>query len=140
MVGHKIHPQLIEDCHVLGERDGGTLLLHRNAAVPWFILVPDTDREELLQLPTEQLTTVMRDAACIADYIRERFQLEKVNVAALGNVVPQLHLHLVGRRPGDPCWPRPVWGNLEQSAEWPEETVAEFRNALGRNPNRENTR
>lgn len=130
MSSRSIHPQLLADCHVLGQRDGGALLLHRNATVPWFILVPDTDEEELLQLPPVQLTTLMQDAASIAAFIRERFELEKVNVAALGNVVPQLHLHLVGRKPGDACWPRPVWGNLEETAEWPEQSLAEFRTAL----------
>lgn len=131
MSSRSIHPQLLADCHVLGPRDSGTLLLHRNATVPWFILVPDTSEEELLQLPPVQLKTLMQDAASIAAFIRERFQLEKVNVAALGNMVPQLHLHLVGRKPGDACWPRPVWGNLEGTAEWPEQSLAEFRTALG---------
>jgi diadenosine tetraphosphate (Ap4A) HIT family hydrolase len=126
MNNFKVHPQLLADCHVLGTLDSGQLLLHRNAALPWFILVPETDCEDLLDLPDEARAQVMSDAKATADFIKAHFGLTKINVAALGNVVPQLHLHVIGRSHKDPCWPNPVWGNLTVKEIWPEEVVKNF--------------
>lgn len=111
-----LHPQLQTDCHWLGQAPSGQVLLHRNALVPWLILVPATDAPGLLQLPRPERLRVLDDCARLDDYLRGRWMLDKVNFAAIGNLVPQLHLHLVGRRRGDGCWPLPVWGHLREVA------------------------
>ncbi|MEP1470426.1 MAG: HIT family protein [Halieaceae bacterium] len=125
-----IHPQLLADCHILGKLGSGHLLLHRNAALPWFILVPETDCEDLLALPDDLREQVMTDAKSVAGFIKTHFGLSKINVAALGNVVPQLHLHVIGRHPKDPCWPNPVWGNLNIEEAWPEDVVKRLSEQL----------
>jgi len=108
----QIHPQLLADCHYLGSLAATELLLNRNAALPWFILVPDTSMGDVLDLPEHHREVVMADCAAVATFIKQLLGYEKVNFAGLGNVVPQMHLHVIGRRVGDPCWPQPVWGNL----------------------------
>ena len=107
-----IHPKLLEDCHLLGRLAHSTVLLQRNAALPWFILVPSTDLEDVLDLPGESLAKVVAEAAALSAFIKRELGYQKVNFAGLGNVVPQMHLHVIGRRAGDACWPQPVWGNL----------------------------
>ena len=127
----EIHPQLLRDCHHLGRLGSGALLLHRNASLPWFILVPDTDLADVLDLPEAQRADVLADSARVSRFIKEYLACPKLNFAGLGNQVPQMHLHLVGRRPGGACWPQPVWGNLPdggaysigQLQEWTRELV-----------------
>ena len=130
MTEQDVHPQLLADCHVLGGMHSGLLLLHRNAVLPWLILVPDTHETELVFVPEPQRGEILRDAETVARYLRDDRECKKVNMAALGNQVPQLHLHLVGRSEGDACWPKPVWGHLEHSAEWDKTEIDAFRQAL----------
>lgn len=108
----EIHPQLLQDCHLLGQLDAGTLLLSRNALLHWFILVPESDSADLLDLPPATLHQVMADCRAVSRFLKDQLGYPKVNFAGLGNVVPQMHLHIIGRREGDACWPQPVWGNL----------------------------
>lgn len=109
----RIHPQLLVDCHVLGRLKHCHVLLHKNALVPWFILVPETGVTELLEVPAPLREQIMGECAAVAAFIKRRFHSTKINLAALGNLVPQLHLHVIGRSDNDACWPRPVWGNLD---------------------------
>ena len=125
-----IHPRLLEDCHTLGPMSSGLLLLNRNAAIPWFILVPDTDRQDLLDLDPEKLDAVMADCRSVSRFLKERLDYTKVNFAGLGNVVPQMHLHIIGRREDDPCWPQPVWGNLAAQAAYTEDTLSTWQREL----------
>ena len=108
----RIHDQLLADCHRIGRFELCHVLLHRNAAVPWFILVPETEVAEFLDLREHLRTLALKEAGAVARFIKQELGCEKINFAAIGNVVPQLHLHVVGRRPDDPCWPAPVWGHL----------------------------
>ena len=112
----EIHHQLSADCHYLGTLPICHVLLHKNAMLPWFILVPEVDVEDLLDVDTETRNRIMQEAAWISTFIKHEMQCSKVNVAALGNVVRQLHVHVVGRNPGDGCWPLPVWGNLKTAS------------------------
>jgi diadenosine tetraphosphate (Ap4A) HIT family hydrolase len=112
----EIHPQLLHDCHRLGKLRLCHVLLHKNAAVPWLILVPETaPTGDLLDLPEHVRNLAMDEAAIAACFIKNEFAVSKINFAAIGNVVPQLHLHVVGRHADDPCWPAPVWGNLVEA-------------------------
>jgi diadenosine tetraphosphate (Ap4A) HIT family hydrolase len=126
----ELHPQLLADCHLLGETPGGTLLLARNAALHWLILVPDSREQDLLDLPPVTLQQVLAECQRLAAYLKQALGYPKVNFAALGHVVPQLHLHLVGRRENDPCWPQPVWGNLPAGPAWSETELEGLRRAL----------
>ena len=119
-----IHPQLRLDAHYLGKFPSSHVLLHKNAVLPWFILVPETEIADLLDLPDDLRVSVIDEAAVISEFIKRTLGYSKVNFAGIGNVVPQLHLHVVGRRPDDPCWPAPVWGNLRETREY---SAAELR-------------
>ena len=99
-------------------------MLHKNAALPWFILVPETAVSDLLDVPEARRAWALKEARHVAKLIKQDLRFPKVNFAAIGNVVPQLHLHVVGRKPGDPCWPAPVWGHLTEVREY---TAAELR-------------
>ena len=125
-----IHPQLMSDCHHLGSLRATQVLLHRNADLPWFILVPDTILTDLLDLPEEHRQAVLADCAVISEFIKGVLGYSKVNFAGLGNVVPQMHLHIVGRSERDPCWPQPVWGNLPPGGEYTAQLLQEYRDEL----------
>lgn len=124
-----IDKQLQADCHQLGIFRDIAILLHKNAILPWFILVPlstDTKFRELYELSSRQRGHLQQLADALSKYLIAR-DSEKINIAALGNVVEQLHLHLIGRRRDDCCWPDPVWGNLTGSEDYPESAQQEIR-------------
>ena len=132
LLGHAVHPQLRADTHTIAELPSGTLLLHRNAALPWFILVPDVgpkDIRDLLDLDPDRLQQVLTDSQRIQSILREG-GATKINFASLGNVVPQLHVHVIGRHQDDDCWPAPVWGNLTAGPEWSEDALDRYRAQL----------
>lgn len=128
----QIHPQLLADSHRLGRLACCHVLLHRNAALPWFILVPETEAVDLLDMPVDQRAAAINEAARIGQFVKQQLGYPKTNFAAIGNVVPQLHLHIVGRKPGDACWPAPVWGHLMQIQNYRAETIKDIREALTR--------
>jgi diadenosine tetraphosphate (Ap4A) HIT family hydrolase len=119
MVQFEIHHRLLGDCHRLGRLQLCHLLLHKNAVVPWFILVPELDLPgDLFDLPEPVRRLAIAEAGTAARFIRNELDCDKINFAAIGNIVPQLHLHVVGRRPDDSCWPAPVWGNLVDTRDY----------------------
>ena len=132
MFNFEIHPQLLADCHRLGRLEFCHVLLNKNALLPWFILVPETAVSDLLDLPEPQRTAALHEAAVIGQCIKRHLGYAKINFAAIGNIVPQLHLHVVGRKPGDRCWPAPVWGHLVESQHYSDRRVGEIRELLVR--------
>ena len=130
MTPQDIHPQLQQDCYYLGELASCAVLLHRNASLPWFILVPDTELTDVLDLPQEHRDAVLADCALVSGFLKQVLGFAKVNFAGLGNVVPQMHLHIIARAVDDPCWPQPVWGNLEQSESYDTALIADWQQAL----------
>jgi diadenosine tetraphosphate (Ap4A) HIT family hydrolase len=125
-----IHQQLQDDCHLLGRFESCAVLLHRNAALPWFILVPTTELEDVLDLPAMELGQVIRECQHLSEFLKKHLRLRKVNFAGLGNVVPQMHLHVIGRSETDACWPQPVWGNLVQNETYAAETLQQWAQTL----------
>ncbi|HEX2930326.1 MAG TPA: HIT family protein [Candidatus Binatia bacterium] len=130
MAQFQIHHQLLLDTHRLGRFEFSHILLHKNAAVPWFILVPETSATDLLDLPADLRVSVMNEAARVSMFIKNDLNYSKVNFAAIGNIVPQLHVHVVGRKPGDPCWPAPIWGNLKETGEYSSARIGEITKRL----------
>ena len=110
MSDFRLDPQLARDCFVLGELGSSLLLLLDNALVPWFILVPRVAVSEVCDLEPAQQAELLGQINAVSRFVREAFPVDKLNVAAIGNVVSQLHVHVVGRRRDDFCWPGVVWG------------------------------
>ena len=108
----ELHPQLAADTFPLGKVGSIHVLLHRTALVPWFILVPETRAIELHDLPPLQRAELNALAERLGRFLCQSMDCEKLNIAAICNVVSQLHLHVMGRRREDALWPRVVWGNL----------------------------
>jgi diadenosine tetraphosphate (Ap4A) HIT family hydrolase len=102
--------RLEKDCHILGKLNSTLLLLMDNSLVPWLILVPQTDVTEFHELPQESQLQLLEQINLISNYLKQDLSVDKVNVAAIGNIVRQLHIHVVGRRETDYCWPNVVWG------------------------------
>lgn len=109
----ELHPQLAKDCLPVGRFALCHLLLMRDANYPWCILVPARiDITEIYQLSGEDQQQLMRESSLLASSMAALFSADKMNVAALGNIVPQLHVHHIARRRDDPAWPAPVWGKV----------------------------
>ena len=107
----EIHPQLQNDCLILGRFRLSHLLLMNDSNYPWFILVPDRpDVTEIYQLSDSDRNQLWQESCELSQQLMQRFVGDKLNVAAIGNMVPQLHLHHVVRYRSDPAWPAPVWG------------------------------
>ncbi len=106
-----IHPQLAHDCIQLGRFDLCHVLLMNDANYPWCILVPDRDGvTEIFQLSGSDRQLLSKESARLGEALMGLFDGDKLNIAALGNLVPQLHIHHVVRYCDDPAWPAPVWG------------------------------
>ena len=108
-----IHPQLRKDCIILGRFELSHLLLMNDTSYPWFILVPDRDQvTEIYQLSESDQQLLWRESSLLSRLLMETFQGDKLNVAAIANLVSQLHLHHVVRFKNDRAWPAPVWGRF----------------------------
>ena len=121
----QLHPQLAQDCLILGHFPLCHLLLMRDANYPWFILVPDRDDiREIHHLSEQDQQQLLRESMTLSRALEQAFKPDKLNIAALGNVVPQLHVHHVVRYRNDPTWPAPVWGRLP-AVPYEDEVLAE---------------
>lgn len=94
------------------------ILLKKNAVFPWFILIPEVENHivDLHQLETADYQSVMQTIREISRFVESHFKPDKINVAAIGNIVPQLHIHIVARYKTDPAWPDVIWGHEEKKA------------------------
>lgn len=125
-----IHDTLRADCHVLGTIEAATVALHRNAEVGWLILVVDTEAVDWHQLDDAEHARVSAQVRALSAFGADWFDADKLNVATLGNQVPQMHIHVIARHRGDACWPQPVWGHLESQRAYTAAEVDALRRAL----------
>tara|TARA_R110002096_G_scaffold147671_16_gene307705 strand:+ start:40779 stop:41201 length:423 start_codon:yes stop_codon:yes gene_type:complete len=109
-----ISERLLKSAYHVGELPSGALLIKDNAIYPWFMIVPAGEFTELLDLPKPLQLHLLEDINQLSQFILKHLpEFQKLNVGAIGNVVPQFHFHVVGRHQGDPAWPGPVWGHRE---------------------------
>jgi len=107
----ELHAQLAKDCLVVGDLELTRVLLMNDAQYPWLILVPRRpDVVEVFQLTALDQHRLWEEVSEVSALLAGHFSADKMNVAALGNVVSQLHVHVIARRRDDAAWPRPVWG------------------------------
>ncbi|NVK41665.1 MAG: HIT domain-containing protein [Oceanospirillaceae bacterium] len=126
----ELHPQLAQDCILLGDFPLCRLLLMNDANYPWFILVPRrAGVSEIYHLSVEDQVQLMHESSFLAENLADIFAARKMNVASLGNMVPQLHLHHIVRYESDAAWPGPVWGRHPARA-YSDVEVAEIRQKI----------
>lgn len=113
----QLHPQLAQDSIWLADWPLCQLRLSLDANYPWFILIPRrANIREIIDLISEEQQQLWQESACLSRWLQQQFQGDKLNIAALGNMVPQLHLHHIVRFSTDPAWPAPVWGKVAARA------------------------
>ena len=107
-----LHPQLAADSDTIIDLALSRVLLIDERRYPWLVLVPRVaELRELCDLPPADRQQLLDESCSVAGLLKRHFAFDKLNVATLGNLVPQLHLHHVARRRDDPAWPGPVWGH-----------------------------
>ncbi len=129
-----LDPRLQQDTLVIGDFALCRLLLMNDAQFPWFILVPRREEmSEVFQLDIADQHLLWQETSELAETLKDTFAADKMNVANLGNMVSQLHMHVIVRRRDDAVWPAPVWGKLPAqpySAEQLAAVMAKLRMAL----------
>jgi diadenosine tetraphosphate (Ap4A) HIT family hydrolase len=106
-----LHPQLEGDTCTVGDLPLSRLLLANDANYPWLLLVPRwAGASEIIDLSESDQIRLTAEVAAVSRALKAVAPCDKLNVAALGNVVPQLHVHVIARCRSDPAWPKPVWG------------------------------
>lgn len=109
----QLHAQLKQDCFLLGRFELCQVLLVNDSQFPWFILVPQRGNIcEIYELTDEDKITLIQESSYLAKNLATIFNADKLNIAAIGNLVPQLHLHHVVRYQTDKVWPAPIWGRF----------------------------
>jgi Diadenosine tetraphosphate (Ap4A) hydrolase and other HIT family hydrolases len=117
MIAFTLHPQLTADTVPVGDLPLCRVLLSKDANYPWLILVPRRPNiVELIDLDPADRAVLTAEIDAVSRALKAITECEKLNVAALGNVVPQLHVHVIGRRHSDAAWPKPVWGAAPATA------------------------
>ena len=131
----ELHPRLAADTFELGRLQLCRVLLMNDANYPWLILVPQrSGLREIFELNANEQTQLIHESSHVARSMSTLFKAEKMNIAALGNMVPQLHLHHIARNTHDPAWPHPVWGHCPAQTYDPrtlDERRCELTHALG---------
>ena len=118
---YELHPQLAADTHPVATLALCDLRLMDDANYPWLVLVPRLpDARDLVDLDQAQRHALSDEVDRASRALRDAFQPFKLNVAALGNLVPQLHVHVIARYEHDPAWPSPVWGRVAARPYTPE--------------------
>lgn len=113
-----LHPQLERDTARVGDLVLSRVLAINDADYPWLILVPRRPGAvEIAALTAADAARLMEEIALASRALRDVTACDKLNIAAIGNIVPQLHVHIVARWKTDPLWPRPVWGHASVRTE-----------------------
>ena len=106
-----LHPQLAADTGLVGDLSLSQVRLMNDANFPWLVLVPRrVGATEIIDLDPADQSGLMIEIANVSHALKAISPCDKLNVAAIGNMVPQLHVHVVARQRSDAAWPRPVWG------------------------------
>jgi diadenosine tetraphosphate (Ap4A) HIT family hydrolase len=106
-----LNSQLASDTILVSDDPDWLLLMMNDQQYPWFIVVPKVENaSEWHDLPSELQISLHLYCVELGRAIQRQFDATKINTAALGNMVSQLHIHVIGRSSNDPAWPKPVWG------------------------------
>ena len=126
-----LHPQLESDTHVVGDLTLCRVLIIKDANYPWVVLVPrQPGVNEILDLAPADQAQLMAEIAQTGTALKQITACDKLNIAALGNIVPQLHVHVIARSKSDRAWPQPVWGKFKPGL-YDNRTLGQFTTLLG---------
>lgn len=130
----QLHERLKRDTFEVTELKLCLALLMNDSSVPWLILVPKREGvSEIHALPKEDRAQLIEEVSAVSEAIEEIYSPDKINIGALGNIVPQLHIHVIGRSKGDRAWPGPIWGQGEAVPYLdPSQTIARLVSGLTR--------
>lgn len=130
----QLHPRLQQDCILIGRFQLCQLLMMNDSHYPWFILVPEiADISEVYQLPKVSQLQLTTESCTLAERLATCYKADKMNIATIGNKVPQLHVHHIVRYQTDKAWPEPVWGKypaIPYTQEQLQDTVQRVRASL----------
>jgi diadenosine tetraphosphate (Ap4A) HIT family hydrolase len=125
-----LHPQIIQDTLDVGDLPLSRLRLMNEATYPWLILVPRrADIVEIIDLVPDERVQLMTEISQVSQLLKAETKCDKLNIAALGNMVRQLHIHVIARFGTDMAWPRPVWGQ-SQAVSYSEKQSSELISRL----------
>ncbi len=130
----QLHPRLAQDCFKIGSLGLSELLMMNDSQYPWLILVPRREAREIYQLNAVDRQTLLDESCLIAEILQNLYQPDKLNIAAIGNLVPQLHIHHIARYQTDKAWPAPIWGKLPPCPyddQFAQQTIEKIQQALG---------
>lgn len=120
-----LHEKLTADTIEVARLDLSLLLLMQARQWPWLILVPQrAGIREIHELAPDDRAVLMEEISRCSTLLAELFKPDKINIGALGNIVPQLHVHVIARTSADPAWPKPVWGAVAPEPYPPAELTA----------------
>ena len=112
MSAFELDPRLAADTTFIADGPLSQVLLMDDIRFPWLVLVPRlAGVSEWMELDGGQQRLLLAEINQVGNLVRAEAGVQKLNIGALGNIVRQLHVHLVGRHEGDPAWPGPVWGS-----------------------------
>lgn len=136
-----LHPQLEKDCHLVHELPLSLVLLMDDSQFPWLIQVPKVaDISEVIELDEQQQILLWQESSLLDRTLQALYQPDKLNLAALGNMVPQLHIHHIARFRNDIAWPGPIWGKATAkpySNEKLSNTITELQQFISENSKKE---
>jgi diadenosine tetraphosphate (Ap4A) HIT family hydrolase len=113
-VTFQLHHRLEQDCIAIGSFELCRLLMTNDSQYPWFVLVPErADMREIYQLSRSDRQLLTEESNYLAENLAILYQADKMNIAAIGNMVPQLHIHHIVRYQTDKAWPAPIWGKFD---------------------------
>lgn len=134
MADFSLHPQLAADTIFVNKLELSHVLLMNDNTYPWVVLVPEREGlREIHDLSDEDSKQLTREYRHVSHAMQRLFGADKMNIAALGNMVPQLHIHVIARFKNDPAWPGPIWGvkpTKPYSSNGLDERIALLKSAL----------
>lgn len=131
MADFNLHPRLAAGGYHLVTHQNCEVLLKNNAHYAWFVIVPrvDTEKTEITDLTAAEYSDINACTLAVSQFLELKFSPAKINIGNIGNIVQQMHIHVIGRTEKDPAWPEVVWGHPEKIP-YSDKRVEEIKNTF----------
>lgn len=112
----KINHKILADSHYICDLKTSQLRIIDDNDIPWFLLIPMYENiSELTDLEFDIQKDILKDINIVSNVLKSNIKIDKLNIASIGNIVSQLHIHIIGRNKSDRCWPSTIWGSKTQN-------------------------